>query len=185
MVDLSICQQLDKNFMNDSFRSFPSGYATSETACKQHCMLLTSYPVAFARLWYLSLYLAAEFNVVPPIATKCFQRGDRVQENDGAGDPLIQSDEYVDNGLSFVDNSSATPPAYLVPSLYVSLGLAIFLAGTRYFDFRNHGFDVLAGSAVFTMTAWFGFRLYHPRLASHLRESCEPRNDQSVFLAGD
>ena len=31
VVDGGICQQPDKKFLNDGFRSFPSGYATSET----------------------------------------------------------------------------------------------------------------------------------------------------------
>ena len=31
MVDGGICQQADKLWLNDGFRSFPSGYATSET----------------------------------------------------------------------------------------------------------------------------------------------------------
>ena len=177
MVDGGICQQPDKNFLNDGFRSFPSGYATSETAGTRRCMLLTSYVVAFAGLWYLSLYLAARFKVVPPSATKCVQRGDRVQENDEAGEPLMQSDERENNGLSGVNKSSAAPPAYLLPLPYVPLGLAIFLAGTRYFDFRNHGFDVLAGSAVATATALLGFRLYHPPLASHLEGSFWGCND--------
>jgi hypothetical protein len=30
MVDQEICQQPDKRWLNDAFRSFPSGYATSE-----------------------------------------------------------------------------------------------------------------------------------------------------------
>jgi membrane-associated phospholipid phosphatase len=47
---------------------------------------------------------------------------------------------------------------------YVPLGLAIFIAGTRYFDFRNHGFDVLAGAVVGSVTAYFGFRVYYPLL---------------------
>jgi membrane-associated phospholipid phosphatase len=50
----------------------------------------------------------------------------------------------------------------LVP--YVPLGLAIFIAGTRYFDFRNHGSDVLAGAGVGSVTAYIGFRIYHPSL---------------------
>lgn len=76
----------------------------------------------------------------------------------------MQSDERVDNSLPPVNQGSAAPPAYLLPLPYVPLGLAIFLAGTRYFDFRNHGFDMLAGSAVGATTAWFGFRLYHLHL---------------------
>ena len=138
-------------------------------------MLLTFWVVAFAGLWYLSLYLAARFDVVPPPANKFLQRRDTAQQNDEAGEPLLQGDEREDSSLSRVDKSSAAPPAYLLPLPYVPLGLAIFIAGTRYFDFRNHGFDVLAGSAVGTTTASVGFRLYHPPLASHLREPFGPR----------
>lgn len=148
-------------------------------------MLLTLHVVAFAGLWYLSLYLAARFNVVPPSATKCLQRRDRVPQNDEAGEPLMQSEERVDNGLSPFEKSSAAPPAYLLPLPYVPLGLAIFLAGTRYFDFRNHGLDVLVGSAVGTTTAWFGFRLYHPPLATRLRGPLGPRDNHSFFPNGN
>lgn len=185
MVDGGICQQPDRKFLHDGFRGFLSGYATSETAGMKPCMLLTLYVDAFAGLWYLSLYLAARFNVVPPSAMKCLQRRDRVQHNDGAREPLMQSDERVDNGFSPVDNGSVGPPAYLLSLPYVPLGLAIFLAGTRYFDFRNHGSDVLVRSAVGTITAWFDFRLYHPPLTSHLRGVSGGRNDQSVFPGGD
>ena len=175
MVDGGVCKQPDKKFLNDGFRSFPSGYATSEAACMKHCMLLTLWAVAFAGLWYLSLYLAAIFNVVLPPVTKSLQRRERDQQNDEAGEPLMQSEEREDNSPSRLDKSTAAPLAYLLPLPYVPLGLAIFIAGTRYFDFRNHGFDVLAGSAVGTITAWVGFRLYHPPLASHSREPWGPR----------
>ena len=95
-----------------------------------------------------------------------------MQDNDEAGEPLIQSDEHVDNRFSFVDEGSVAPPAYLLPLPYIPLGLTIFLAGTRYFGFRYHGFDVLVGSAVGTITAWVGFRLYHPPLTSQMRGPC-------------
>ena len=76
-----------------------------------------------------------------------------MQHNDEAGHPLMQSEEPVDKGLLPVDKSSTAPPAYLLWLPYIPLGLAIFLARTRYCDFRYHGFDVLAGSAVCTITA--------------------------------
>ena len=98
-----------------------------------------------------------------------------MQQNDEAGEPLMQNDEREDNSTLRLDKNTAAPPAYLLPLSYIPLGLAIFIAGTRYFDFRNHGFDVLAGSAVGTITACFGFGLYHPPLASHLREPWGPR----------
>ena len=42
MVDGGVCKQLDKNFLNDGFRSFPSGYATSE-ACWYEALHATDY----------------------------------------------------------------------------------------------------------------------------------------------
>jgi hypothetical protein len=56
-------------------------------------------------------------------------------------------------------------PTFLIILPYVSLGLAIFIAGTRYFDFRNHGFDVLAGAAAGTASASFAFWLYGNNVA--------------------
>jgi membrane-associated phospholipid phosphatase len=52
-------------------------------------------------------------------------------------------------------------PAYKLLLPYVPLGVATFIAGTRYFDFRNHGFDVLAGAVIGFITSWLGFRVHH------------------------
>ncbi|KAF6220912.1 hypothetical protein HO133_002592 [Letharia lupina] len=166
MVDGGICQEADRMWLNDGFRSFPSGYAT----------------IAFAGLWYLTLYLSARFGVVPlSIANHPSRNGS--PENDEAGEQLIQrSAQPADRHSSAKD--TAASPAFLLPLPYIPLGLAIFVAGTRYFDFRNHGFDVLAGSAVGTLTAWFGFRMYHPPLSSRTRRPWGPRNDQAAFGDG-
>lgn len=166
MVDGGICQQEDKAWLNDGFRSFPSGYAT----------------IAFAGLWYLTLYLSARFGVVPP-STANYQTRDRSLHNDEAGEPLIETSAQPADRQSCLKDTAA-PPAFLLPLPYIPLGLAIFIAGTRYFDFRNHGFDVLAGSAVGTITAWFGFKLYHPPLSSGTRRSWGPRSDQAAFGGG-
>jgi len=57
-------------------------------------------------------------------------------------------------------------PTFLLILPFVSLGLAIFVAGTRYFDFRNHGFDVLAGAAAGTASASFAFWLHGNNVAT-------------------
>lgn len=56
------------------------------------------------------------------------------------------------------------PPIVYLLLPYFPLGLAIFIAGTRYFDFRNHAFDVLVGAAIGVITAWWGFKLYGTRV---------------------
>lgn len=53
-------------------------------------------------------------------------------------------------------------PVIWLALLYIPFGVATFLAGTRYFGFMNHGFDVLAGAAIGTVTAWIGFRWVYP-----------------------
>ncbi|CAD6582740.1 MAG: hypothetical protein ASARMPREDX12_001018 [Alectoria sarmentosa] len=130
MVDGGICQEADRRRLNDGFRSFPSGYAT----------------IAFAGLWYLTLYLSARFGVTPPSLANHQSQG-RSLQNDEAGEALIQRSAQPTQHQSSAKKTAA-PPAFLLPLPYIPFGLAIFIAGTRYFDFRNHGFDVLAGSAV-------------------------------------
>ena len=111
--------------------------------------------------------------VLPP---KEFLKGDLRQGHHRAQvDDLMGGDEDDDaNELDgFLRNSDTqgqqtrlrslpkeSPQTYLLISPFMSLGLAIFLAGTRDFDFRNHGFDVLAGSAAGIASASFAFRLY-------------------------
>ena len=142
MVTAEICQQEDKRYLRDGFRSFPSGYAT----------------VAFAGLWYLTLYSTAKFRILPrsgsSSGTGAAQRSVQLGSTDEAFDQ--------DGGAAGRNDEESTPPPRTVLLIlpYVPLGLAIFLAGTRYFDFRNHGWDVLAGAAVGTATATFAFRLY-------------------------
>lgn len=141
MVTVEICQQQDKAWLRDGFRSFPSGYAT----------------IAFAGLWYLSLYLVSRFTIVP-------QRARIPQAHVDGSDE--QSPTAVDTPFLGLQARSRRASAKIIRPViflvlpYVPLGLAIFIAGTRYFDFRNHGVDVLAGAAVGTVAAQFAFRLY-------------------------
>jgi hypothetical protein len=80
--------------------------------------------------------------------------------------PLLSNDsEPGSQSPAEFSEKQAGFPAYMLLLPYVPLGLAIFIAGTRYFDFRNHGFDVLAGTATGSVTAYVGFRMYHPSLS--------------------
>ena len=39
--------------------------------------------------------------------------------------------------------------------------MAFFIAASRYFDYRHHGFDILSGSFIGILAAVFAFRFYH------------------------
>ena len=98
---------------------------------------------------------------------------------DEADEPLMSEHQTPAQRVSAV---TAAPFLILLALPYVPLGLAIFIAGTRYFDFRNHGFDVIAGAFVGTMTAWFGYRLYHPPVSEGVgRGAWEPRSVGSPY----
>ena len=101
-------------------------------------------------------------------------------QSDEAHEPLLGNGEGEAEQLSQPRESTAFPVFYLLLP-YIPLGLAIFIAGTRYFDFRNHGFDVLVGAAIGTITAWFGFRLYHPALCGAPRPPWSPRKSDRAF----
>lgn len=133
---------------------------------------LISCLVAFAGLWYLSLWLSAKFNVIIP--SRSTRQGQI--RNDETIEPLVDVGE-ASRTQSHSREQPAAGPLYLLFLPYIPLGLAIFIGGTRYFDFRNHGFDVLAGAAIGVTTSWFGFRWYHPPLADASGAAWSPRCD--------
>jgi membrane-associated phospholipid phosphatase len=122
--------------------------------------------VAFAGLWYLSLFLCHGFGVV--FQSSSSRRNISHTPNfdaDEINEPLLSNASETNlQSTTEVQEEPAAFPVYKLLLPYIPLGLAIFIAGTRYFDFRNHGFDVLAGAAIGSITAYVGFRLYNPPL---------------------
>lgn len=119
--------------------------------------------VSFAGLWYLSLFLCAKFDV----STPNIPGNDRYYHSHESSERLVADGDFAPNQVPSLN--PVVKPAYLLLLPYIPFGLAIFIAGTRYFDFTNHGFDVLAGTAIGTCTARLGFRWYIPQLAGHLK----------------
>jgi hypothetical protein len=116
----------------------------------------------------LTLYLSAKFRIAAPryalgsngggdsAAHGHAQSGD--DENTAEIDAFLRHSNAPRQGQ--LQQAIVPPPTFLLILPYMSFGLAIFIAGTRYFDFRNHGIDVLAGAAAGTASASFAFRLY-------------------------
>ncbi|KAJ8610053.1 hypothetical protein MRB53_038780 [Persea americana] len=86
------------------------------------------------------------------------------------------------------DEITAAPPLYLLILPFACIAGAIFITGSRYFNYRHHGFDVLFGALIGILTAWTGFRLYHAPLSSRSGTSIgakdEPRQRSSPWGAG-
>lgn len=161
LVTQLICQQPDKSKLDDGFRSFPSGHSST----------------SFSGLFYLSLYFASKFGTVfPSLPSKRHRGTPRIgsesREDHDLSDQTYKTNEQVlinkdlDSGSRFSvrQEQAAAPPLYLLFLPYIPTGVAIYISGSRYFDYRHHGFDILSGVVVGLATATAAFRFYHPRL---------------------
>jgi len=81
-------------------------------------------------------------------------------------------------------DEAAAPPVYLLFLLYVPVGTALFISGTRFFNYRHHGFDIIAGGLIGCATAYFSFRLYHLPVARGSGWSWGPRSRCRAFGVG-
>ncbi|RFU35938.1 hypothetical protein B7463_g330, partial [Scytalidium lignicola] len=166
LVSPGICRNQDKSLMNDGFRSFPSGHASFSSA----------------GLVYLSLFLAAKLGVWAPYLAASL--------HPNSADPASfsiftsESPEFKSRGRVPIRNQGAAAPVYLLAICLVPACVAIYVASTRFSDFRHHGFDVLSGFVLGTSTSFFGFYYYQVPLRRGGGWSYGPRSAARAFWAG-
>lgn len=196
LVYATICKNTDKDKLDDGFRSYPSGHSSS----------------AAAGLIYLSFFLASKFAVVIPFvsgsgsstndsssvafpsrinagnagtntAYKALSHG--TDELSAPADTSVAK-QIATHGSSVmaVRRQAAAPPVYLLALTLVPFFLSIFIASSRWYDFRHHGFDILFGYIIGTITAWFAFRYYHLPISSGAGWAWAPRSPDKAFWAG-
>lgn len=199
LVKATICTQTDHEKLDDGFRSYPSGHASS----------------AAAGLIYLSLFLASKFaltipfvlpesNAAASMAESAAAFPSRLRNNRGntAASRAAGNGQAEDN-LSYPDDpemsqqvathhsqiiavrrQAAAPPLYLLLLAVLPFFTAVFIASSRWFDFRHHAFDILFGFFIGVISAWFAFRFYHLPLRSGAGWSWGPRSHDKAFWAG-
>ena len=151
-------------------------------------VLTSGCPVSFASMTYLTLWICSKFFVaVPKYAYgRLGHDGSRPSSSASASHPPPPLRHADPDGLSTyrkkrrrqpsedamdylcpdappspVEHEAAAPPLYLVVLAFVPLGVALYVAATRYSDYRHHGFDILSGSVLGVASAFLGFRWYH------------------------
>jgi len=193
LVSADICTNPDKKRLDDGFRSFPSGHSSSSSA----------------GLIYLSLFLASKFAVTIPYVPQATGRIDhnshsafpsRIRRSGAVSmvsDPDFEANE-CDKGWPSVEareaamnkvvlavrRQAAAPPIYLLVLATLPFFLSVFIASTRWFDFRHHGFDIIFGYLIGVMTAFFGFRYYHLPINSGAGWAWAPRSADRAWWAG-
>ncbi|KAI0508512.1 acid phosphatase/Vanadium-dependent haloperoxidase [Xylaria bambusicola] len=206
LVSATICTNSDKAFLDDGFRSYPSGHASS----------------AAAGLIYLSFFLASKFAITFPFVPQETIARDssavtafpsRLARRTGAGaslsadtayegmrsrsvsavdddvssplDPAVMKQIGVHNStVAAVRRQAAAPPVYLLLLAVLPFFLAVFIASSRWFDFRHHGFDILFGFIIGTITAYFSFQYYHMPIRAGGGWAWGPRSHDKAFWAG-
>ncbi|KAL7909831.1 acid phosphatase/Vanadium-dependent haloperoxidase [Trichoderma velutinum] len=186
LYSADICQQTDKAKLNDGFRSYPSGHSAASAG----------------GLLYLSLFLASKFAVTMPfVATGTSSSSHDVhaafpsrlgsaveQYDDEASAPMTgkgaNTSIAYNSSIQSLRRQAAAPPIYLLVITVAPFCLAIFIAASRWFDFRHHGFDILFGFSIGVFTAIFSFRFYHLPITVGAGWAWGPRSPDRAFWAG-
>ncbi|CAN8099071.1 unnamed protein product [Discula destructiva] len=196
LVSADICRGVDGIDLADGFRSYPSGHASSSAA----------------GLIYLSLFLASKFAITIPFLAPGSGGGggsggqgaltyaafpsrsnnnnnknnsSAHQDLDAPHDPAATRLFSAHNArLASVRQQAAAPPIYLLIFSMSPFFTAIFVASSRWFDFRHHGFDILFGFLIGAVCAWFSFRWYHLPVAQGAGWAWGPRCADKAWWAG-
>lgn len=193
LVSAAICQGMAdrddaQTILEDGFRSYPSGHSSS----------------AAAGLIYLSLFIASKFAITFPFlmpqpvdkSTAAFTafpsrlpRPAAAQPGQLPHAPHQESPTSVllpqhNAELASARRQAAAPPLYLLIFAAAPFFTAIFIASSRWFDFRHHGFDILFGFIIGTVCAFFGFRWYHLPMSQGAGWAWGPRCSDKAFWAG-
>jgi len=86
--------------------------------------------------------------------------------------------------VAAVRRQAAAPPLYLLFIAVLPFFTSIFIASSRWFDFRHHGFDILFGYLIGTVCAFFSFYYYHLPIARGAGWAWGPRSHDKAFWAG-
>jgi len=188
LYSAAICTETDSHKLDDGFRSYPSGHASTSAA----------------GLVYLSLFLATKFAVnIPFVApqaghssaassaafpSRLQQHSSSVTENSWDDDSSPVNTKYAQAShnakISSLRRQAAAPPVYLLAIVLAPFCGSIFIASSRWFDFRHHGFDILFGYLMGLITAVYSFRYYHLPLQAGAGWAWGPRSDDRAFWAG-
>ncbi|KAH9204541.1 PAP2 domain-containing protein [Leptodontidium sp. 2 PMI_412] len=187
LFSAAICKNPDKSILDDGFRSFPSGHSSFSAA----------------GLIYLSLFIASKLAItIPFLATNSYSQDksrlaafssraekrapviNAAPENTRSlSEHTFQSSGHND-AIIAARNQAAAPPVYLLVFAIIPWFASIYISSTRFSDFRHHGFDILFGYFIGTVSAIFAFRYYHLPISQGAGWSWGPRSKDRSFWAG-
>ena len=169
LVTWRICRTADTDGLHNAFASWPSGHSS----------------FSWAGMLYLTLFLCAKFGVhipilLPSTSPKYISTFDEEPPTPSSTNKTSQEEHHYRDPR----NQAAAPPVYLLLIAMVPVGAASYIAVSRWFDYRHHGIDILTGSLIGAVCAYFGFRLYHLPIRRGAGWSWGARSRKRAFWLG-
>lgn len=200
LYSASICQQTDSHILDDGFRSYPSGHSSSASAGLVYLSLFLASKfavnipfVASGDSMTNSLSRAAFPSRMPrgnddshPSSTNDqeAQWNDRFPTPSPTAGKAAYSNAKQNQHIGSIRRQAAAPPIYLLSIAFAPFCCSIWIAASRWYDFRHHGFDILFGYLMGVATAYYAFRLYHMPMRDGAGWAWGPRSDARAFWAG-
>ncbi|KGO74176.1 Phosphatidic acid phosphatase type 2/haloperoxidase [Penicillium italicum] len=122
---------------------------------------------SFAGLIYLTLWLCSKFSIAFPYLPRY----------------PVEDQSHSDDNAS-VRKRGAAPPVYLMLIAFVPTATACFIAASRWFNYRHHGFDILFGAALGLFFAYIAFNMYHLPIRRGAGWAWGARSRGRAFLRG-
>ena len=167
LVTAGICQNSGK-VIDDGFASFPSGHSS----------------FSWAGMLYLSLFLCSKLAIAIPFLPLPDNGDDTSQSPTGMRSGSDDPNSNRSRQTFPARNRAAAPPTYLLIVAAVPICTAAFISASRWFNYRHQGFDILFGSGIGIVFAWFGFRWYHLPIRRGAGWSWGARSRERAFYLG-
>ncbi|EFX01116.1 pap2 domain containing protein [Grosmannia clavigera kw1407] len=200
LVSASICKNTDSYVLHDGFRSYPSGHSGSSAAGLGHLALYLAYklgvvfpyaaPPAYDQVGALSAFpdraaaLVSASSRSDPYELTDRRRGPGNSSGEAGRSAKNYGELARDQAVHSVRRSGAAPPVYLLVFVLIPLGGSFFIAASRWFNYRHHGFDILFGYFIGTVTSIVAFRLYQLPMSRGAGWAWGPRSSDKAFWAG-
>lgn len=205
MVNASICTNNDTSVLYDGFRSFPSGHSSSSAAGLVYLSLFLASKFAVT-IPYLSPSAFDDPNTSYDAFPSRTLAVPTAPTNSGAGSkPEATSLANADDSIELIAPypsaadkreraherivtaarlQAASPPLYLLLFTLLPTFTAIFIAASRWFDFRHHSTDIMSGFFIGVVCAVFSFRYYHLPISYGGGWAWGPRSADKALWAG-
>ncbi|KAK4456975.1 PAP2 superfamily-domain-containing protein [Cladorrhinum samala] len=201
LVSPNICKNPDKPLLDDGFRSYPSGHSSSASAglvylslfiASKFAITIPFLPNTSGQSDTSSSYAAFPSRTrIPSVKVSgpdSYELSNRTQsgltaspsEFGMAGKGISKQNQKI----AAARRQAAAPPLYLLAIAVIPFFASVYIAGSRWWDYRHHAFDIIFGYLIGLVGAIFSFHYYHLPISRGAGWAWGPRSHDKAFWAG-